>query len=137
MQALLAEAGLSDRVVVESAGTSGHNAGSPPDRRSTAEAARHGIDLSDQRSRGFHAGDFAFYDLVVAMDERNVHDLIDLAPDQATADAVVRLRSFDPTASSLDVPDPYYESGFDGVYDMIDRACRGLLVQLQAGEVGR
>lgn len=127
MQWMVGEAGLEHRIHVESAGTAGYHTGASPDDRSAAEALRHGIDISHQRSRQFHAGDFAFFDLVVAMDESNLTDLVDLAPDQKTADRVRRLREFDPTADSLDVPDPYYESGFDGVFAMVERSCRGLL----------
>lgn len=132
MRHLVDEAGLSSEIEVESAGTAGYHTGAPPDERSAAEALRNGIDISDQRSRQFHAGDFAFFDLVVAMDESNQTDLVDLAPDQETADVVVRLREFDAAAESLDVPDPYYESGFDGVFTMIERACQGLLDHIQA-----
>ncbi len=132
MRSLVAERGLDDRVVIDSAGTAGYHVGSPPDPRSVAEAARNGISIADQRSRQFHVGDFAFFDLVVAMDDSNFADLVDLAPDDETASLVTRLRQFDPAApSDLDVPDPYYHDGFDGVFRIIDHACRGLLLHVE------
>lgn len=127
MTHLVEQAGLADQIAVDSAGTAGYHSGGPPDSRSAAEALRHGIDIGHQRSRQFNAGDFVFFDLVLAMDQSNMTDLVDLAHNRETADKVRRLREFDPTADSLDVPDPYYEDGFDGVFAMIERACEGLL----------
>ncbi len=138
MKHLVAESGA--HIEVESAGTAGYHTGGSPDPRSAEEALRHGIDISEQRSRQFHVGDFAFFDLVIAMDESNMADLIDLAPDEAAVSRIRRLREFDPaieqaTASSadLDVPDPYYEDGFDGVYEMIKRSCAALLESIEPG----
>ncbi len=133
MTHLVTEAGLADRIEIDSAGTAGYHNGSGPDPRSAAEALRNGIDISHQQSRKFHLGDFAFFDLVVAMDESNLTNLVDLAPDAETAQRVRRLREFDPSnPADLDVPDPYYEDGFDGVFEMITRACEGLLDHIVA-----
>ena len=47
------------------------------------------------------------------------------------------LREFDPASDGedLEVPDPYYGAagGFDEVLDLVQAACRGLLVELRAG----
>jgi protein-tyrosine phosphatase len=138
MAHLVAEAGLDHAIELDSAGTGGWHVGDPPDDRATAEAARRGIAMRS-RARQFHVGDFAFFDLVVAMDGRNVADLHDLALDQAHRDKVVLLRSFDPNradgigdAGDLDVPDPYYggPDGFARVFDLVEAACVGLLDHL-------
>jgi protein-tyrosine-phosphatase len=43
----------------------------------------------------------------------------------------ILLREHDPKAlGDLDVPDPFYESGFDGVHDIIERSCKKLLEHL-------
>lgn len=133
MAHLTAEAGVN--VEVDSAGTAGYHNGSGPDARSAAEALRHGIDISEQQSRQVHAGDFAYFDLLVAMDESNLTNLIDLAPTEEVAAKVRRLREFDPDANGdLDIPDPYYEDGFDGVFAMIERSCIELLERIESGE---
>jgi protein-tyrosine phosphatase len=131
MRALLDERGLADRVHVESAGTGGWHVGEPPDRRSAEEAARRGITMQGAAQQ-VSAGDFATFDLLVAMDGENEHALRRLAPDDAARAKVVRLRAFDPeavAAGDLDVPDPYYggADGFREVFDLVERACRGLL----------
>ena len=53
---------------------------------------------------------------------------------EARTQGVRLLRSFDPSAPpDADVPDPYYGGprGFDEVFDICERACRGLLDHLR------
>lgn len=136
MQSLVDESDAN--VEVDSAGTAGYHNGSGPDTRSAAEAKRHGIDITGQRSRQVHAGDFAYFDLLVAMDESNLTDLIDAAPTADSVAKIRRLREFDPEANGdLDVPDPYYEDGFDGVFAMVQRSCVALLGQIESGQIDR
>ncbi|MFN0090985.1 MAG: low molecular weight phosphotyrosine protein phosphatase [Acidimicrobiales bacterium] len=135
MRHRIAEAGLTGRIVVESAGTGGWHAGDPPDRRAAAEARTRGIAMGG-RARRFEVGDFARLDLVLAMDAQNAADLRALAPDPAAAAKVHLLREFDPAAGGEhSVPDPYYggADGFAEVFDMVDAACRDLLEHLRAG----
>lgn len=135
MQAKIDSAGLTDQIEVDSAGTGGWHHGAAPDERSTAEASRHGIDLTS-RARQVHVGDFVFFDLLVAMDDANRTALLDLAPTVADRAKVRLLREFEPAIDStyLDVPDPYLggPAGFADVFDLIDSACSGLLTYVRA-----
>jgi len=130
MRELLAAAGWSDRVLVESAGTGGWHAGDGADERALATLRRHGYDGTDHVARQFDPEWFEAVDLVVAMDHENLRALRRAAPADAK-DAVVLLRSFDPAAGpdDLDVPDPYYEgsAGFEQVFAMVEASCKGLL----------
>jgi protein-tyrosine phosphatase len=151
MGELVAESGLSHRIEVDSAGTGAWHVGQPADRRAAGEARRRGIVLTGT-ARQFHPGDFHRYDLILAMDRRNLADLQDIAPEAVLRDRVRLLRSFDPAMAvsglvlegtagaaggagaavgfaDLDVPDPYYGEGdgFRRVFDLVERACRGLL----------
>ena len=81
------------------------------------------------------------FDLLLAMDADNRRDLISMG---AAADQVRLMRSFDPAFAAdpgraPDVPDPYYggPEGFDEVYDMLTRACGGLLDELLDELLGR
>jgi protein-tyrosine phosphatase len=136
MRALLAREGLADRVTVDSAGTIGYHAGHAPDRRATAAARLRGI-LMEGAARQVVVEDFDRYDLLLAADAENVADLRALAPDDAAAAKVRRLREFDRAAAAagdLDVPDPYYGGarGFDDVLDQVQAACDGLLEHLRS-----
>ena len=132
MRAKVEAAGLRGRIEVDSAGTGSWHQGSAPDERAIGEALRRGIELTS-RARQVHAGDFAYFDLLVAMDHANEADLLDLAPTAADRTKVRLLRQWDPHAHehavALDVPDPYYggPSGFADMFDLIDAACAGLL----------
>ncbi len=135
MRARVAAAGLSDEVAVESAGTGAWHLGEPSDRRAIGEARRRGIAM-DGRAQQFTAADFPRFDLVLAMDRQNAADLRGIAPTREDAAKVRLLREFDPSfgRDDLDVPDPYFggADGFEDVFDMVERACVGLLQHLGA-----
>lgn len=129
----LAEAGLSDRVDVDSAGTGAWHVGQRPDSRSIAVAKKHGIELPGT-ARRVRLEDFFEFQLVLAMDRSNLADLKDLESGSGSDASIRLLLEFDPEASDdLDVPDPYYggPDGFDRVYDMVDRACAALVDHLE------
>lgn len=139
MRALVREAGLEDRIAIDSAGTGGWHVGSPPDERATAAAASRGIVL-EGAARRVRVEDFDDFDLMIAMDAANHRDLRGLARGDAQRSKVRLLREFDPAsegAGDLDVPDPYYGSGdgFERVLDMVQASCRGLLARIEAGEL--
>jgi protein-tyrosine phosphatase len=130
MRSVLEDAGLSEQVVVDSAGTGSWHEGSPADQRALETLQTHGYDGAAHVARQFDPDWFAKRDLIVAMDGKNVQSLRWLAP-EGQRDKVVRLRSFDPASrgGDLDVPDPYYggPGGFDDVLAMVEAACKGLL----------
>ena len=133
MRGLVAHAGLSERIMLDSAGTGGWHVGAPPDARSVAAALRRGIRV-EGAARKVQLADFDDFDLIVALDGANARDLRCLAPDDRAAAKVRLLREFDPAADGdLDVPDPYYggDDGFGRVLDLVDAACRGLLDDLR------
>lgn len=126
------EAGLD--LEVASAGTGAWHVGEPPDRRMTAAAAEDGLVL-EGAGRQVTAGDFADFDLLVAMDRSNRDDLLRLAPDD---DARARVRLFRDYAGEddTDVPDPYYggPDGFREVVAIVRRAARGLVDAVVRGD---
>jgi protein-tyrosine phosphatase len=133
MRHLVAKAGLGDRIAVESAGTGDWHIGEPRDRRSQAVGRARGIPLSGTAHQ-FTSEDFDRYDHVIAMDRSNRAELLRLARNDRDKAKVRLLRSFDPTApEDAEVPDPYYggPTGFDDVFDICERACRGLLEHLR------
>ena len=134
MRARVAAAGLDGEVMVESAGTGSWHLGEPSDRRAIGEARRRGIAM-EGCAQQFTAPDFARFDLVLAMDRQNAVNLRRIAPTREDAAKVRLLREFDPSAGGdLDVPDPYFggADGFEAVFDLVERACVGLLRHLRA-----
>lgn len=123
---LAAEAGAD--VYVESAGTGGWHVGDPPDARAAAEAARRGYDLSALRAQQVTTADFDRFDLIVAMDHANLTALERMRPMDSETPVELFLTYADTDRD--EVPDPYYEGGFDLVLDLIEEASRGLLARL-------
>ncbi|MBX6368994.1 MAG: low molecular weight phosphotyrosine protein phosphatase [Rhodospirillales bacterium] len=122
-------AGLGERVRVASCGTHDYHVGDPPDPRAQAHAARRGYDLSRLRASCLADEDPARYDLVVALDRGHERILRRrLGPEK-----VRLLMSWLDDAETEDVPDPYYggPDDFERALDLIERACEGLLAELQ------
>jgi low molecular weight protein-tyrosine phosphatase len=122
-------------VEIDSAGTHDYHVGEPPDDRAIAAARRRGIDLSSLRARTVQAGDFEYYDLILAMDEQNLRELRRRAP-AARHDRIRLMMEFVPSGAVRAVPDPYYggPQGFEQVLDLLEEASEGLLREmLQSG----
>ena len=133
MARLLDEAGLSDRVAIDSAGTGAWHVGELPDPRTREAARRRGLDLT-HRARQLRRADLDRFDLIAVMDLDNLRHVTAMAEPRARA-AIRLLRSFDPTArEGAIVPDPYDggPAGFDEVLDICERACAGLLAHVRA-----
>jgi len=133
MRHLVDQAGLGDRIAIESAGTGDWHVGHPRDRRSRSVGEARGIPLTGVAQQ-FTAVDFDDYDHVLAMDRSNRDDLLAMARTDRDRAKVRLLRSFDATAPrDAEVPDPYYGGphGFEEVFDICERACRGLLEHLR------
>jgi len=129
---LVGEAGLSERVTVDCAGTHDYHVGERPDSRAIAAALRRGIDISDQRARRVTAKDLTRFDYVVAMDQGHRRHMSRAFREGAGAD--IRLfMEFAPDARALDVPDPYDggEAEFERALDLIEAGAAGLLAEIK------
>lgn len=116
---VVADLGLSSGFVVDSAGIGGWHVGSPPDPRSIAVAAKHGIDISGQSCRRIVDDDFERFDLILGMDHSNVGDL--MARGGSRHGSKVDLFCGRAGQGPVEIPDPYYggDDGFAKVYRMI------------------
>ncbi|MCD8178953.1 MAG: low molecular weight phosphotyrosine protein phosphatase [Tannerellaceae bacterium] len=133
MKKIVADAGLSDRIEIDSAGTMGYHEGELPDSRMRQHGARRDYTL-DSRSRPVRMSDFYDFDYIIGMDDQNVTDLKRKAPDQESVEKIHRMTNFSPEPLHDHIPDPYYggASGFELVLDILEDACRGLLNQLRS-----
>ena len=124
---IVENAGLSDKISTDSAGTHAYHIGSPPDNRAQAAASKRGIDLSSLRGRKVEPADFNHFDYVLAMDSSNYADLQSVAGGDTTK--LFMFLDFAEGYSEKEVPDPYYggDQGFEHVLDLIEDASQGLL----------
>ncbi|NES81449.1 MAG: low molecular weight phosphotyrosine protein phosphatase [Moorea sp. SIO2B7] len=131
MNHLIEQAGLSESIVCDSAGTSSYHIGSPPDRRMKAAAEQRGIKLLG-KARQFKESDFDDFDLILAMDKDNYLDILYLDRVGKYRDKVGLMCDFASHHQEKEVPDPYYggRDGFDKVIDLLLDACEGLLKEI-------
>lgn len=126
---LVADAGLSDRFVIASAGTTGFHVGEPPDPRAARTALDNGLDISAQRARQLQRNDLSDFDYLLAMDRDNLMRIRRLAQDASGGPARISLLlSHAPGAGREDVPDPYYGGarGFQDCFELIEAGAAGL-----------
>jgi len=134
MNHLIEQAGLSDRILCDSAGTSSYHVGSPPDTRMSAAAAtKLGIKLRG-RARQFQKSDFQDFDLILAMDQENYENILTLDQTKQYQHKVRLMCEFCSRHTLKEVPDPYYggQEGFNRVIDLLIDACEGLLTKVRS-----
>ena len=134
---LVADAGMSEAILADSAGTHGYHVGEPPDARAQNAAADRGYDLSGLRARKVERVDFERFDLIVAMDRGHLAILSRMAG--SAAHKLKLMMSYSSGFSEEDVPDPYCGDTreFDRVLDMLEDGARGLLDSLRAAASAR
>lgn len=123
-------AGRSAAFHIDSCGTSGWHSGEPPDPGSVAVAARHGVDISGQRSRVLTRQDLERFQWVVCLDASNkraVQKLCASLPGEPPL--LLLLRDVDPAGEGLGVPDPYAGSSeaFQECFEIIEGCMAPLL----------
>ncbi|MEU7054510.1 low molecular weight protein-tyrosine-phosphatase [Streptomyces sp. NPDC046197] len=126
------EAGLDGLIEIDSAGTDGWHEGEGADPRTVAVLEENGY-AGDHTARQFQQSWFARLDLVIALDSGHLKALRRLAANEKDAAKVRLLRSYDPAADDLDVPDPYYGGmdGFEECLEMVEAASSGLLAAVR------
>lgn len=129
---IVSEAGLSDKIVVDSAGTGGWHAGDPPDKRAQATAVQRGYNISHLKARQVNQMDYQRFDYILAMDEQNLNDLTEFKPVDFKGELglFLELAGVD---DAREVPDPYYggDAHFNHVIDLIEHASLELLERIK------
>lgn len=124
MKDMVARAGLTDEIYVESAATSYEEEGNdmyPPARR---KLDREGVPYSKRRARRITASDYEIFDMIIAMEKRNIFGIMRVI--EKDPDHKVR------TLLDRDIADPWYTGDFDRTYDDLTEGCAALLNELRA-----
>ncbi|AWB33328.1 low molecular weight protein-tyrosine-phosphatase [Orrella marina] len=125
---MINEAGLSDVIGIDSAGTHNFHVGEMPDARTIAAARKRGYEVTQRPARQISAEDFLEYDLILAMDWENLSAMQQQCPKHHRHKLMLLMR-FANEFEEATVPDPYYGGldGFGKVLDYIEDACQGVL----------
>ena len=117
---------------VDSAGTAAYHVGEQPDPRMQLTAQNHGIDISAQSARQFSVEDFDRFDVIYAMDNSNLQNILALAESEDDRLKVkLLLNEFKP-GSNMSVPDPWFGGveGFEDVFQLVNAACDNIINKL-------
>ncbi|MCL4247790.1 MAG: low molecular weight phosphotyrosine protein phosphatase [Anaerolineae bacterium] len=130
---LVDEAGLSERIQIDSAGTGPWHVGEPPHRGTLSVLRKHGI-AYDGRARRIVQSDFDDYDYVLVADRENLSYVRRLLDDrqQAHVGLLLGYAYHIGQVRTDEVPDPYYVGNFEEVYDLVRAGCEVLLAHIRA-----
>ena len=117
---------------IDSAGTLGAHAKEKPDHRAQKVGVERGYSFDGLKARKVKVEDFESFDLILAMDNDNVENLMKVAPEHLQHKISLFLE-FAKNHEETEVPDPYYGgvNGFRFVLDLVEDASDGLLAQLK------
>ena len=124
MKQLVREAGLADKILVESKALHRDEIGSDTHRGTREVLRTHNIPFSKRHATLMTAADYSAFDHIIGMDTENMNDLDRLTGGDPDG-KVRRLLSY--IGEERDVADPWYTGNFDVTYCDIDAGCRGLL----------
>ena len=125
----LRQEGVEGRFHVESSGIGSWHVGENIDPRMRGTAREHGLNIS-HRAQQLSAADLEEYDLILVMEQSHRRQIERQARDPEIMEKVRLFREWDPKGGpTAEVPDPYYGggSGFEEVYQMVDRTSKALL----------
>jgi len=125
--------GMGNEYKIDSAGTSGFHQGEPADARMRRHASKRGYKLTSLSRKFDPNSDFDDFDMIIAMDRENLHDLQQMARTIKDAEKLFLMTDFSVAFNYDYVPDPYYggDQGFELVIDLLEDASNGLFRHLK------
>ncbi|MBR5765213.1 MAG: low molecular weight phosphotyrosine protein phosphatase [Lachnospiraceae bacterium] len=132
MKDMVNKHGTADKFYIASAGTSDeeiwNGVGNPVYPPACEELARHGItDVSGKRATQLRKSDYNKYDLIIGMEQRNVHTMLRMLGGDPEG-KVKRLLDY--SDHPRDISDPWYTRNFTSAYNDIVEGCEALYEQL-------
>jgi len=130
-QKLVDDAGLSQKISVDSAGTGSWHVGERAHPETRRVLTKHDIPY-DGRARQVQLDDMSSTDsYIIVMDQSNMSDL---QSRYGRHPRLHRLLDFAVDAGVRDVPDPYYSGRFEELFQLVANGCRGLLAAIREYE---
>jgi len=124
---MVAKAGLSNEIEVDSVGIGSWHVGEPAHRGTLAILKQNNIPYNG-RARQIAKADIERSDYVLAMDRETLSGIWRLgAGGNAEIGLFLRYAQARGTVDMDEVPDPYYDNTFDRAYSLITRGCEALL----------
>jgi protein-tyrosine phosphatase len=127
MKDLVKKAGREEEFYIESAATSTEELGNPVHYGTRSILARHGISCDGKYARQMTRADYAKFDLLIAMDDRNLRNMERFTGGDPDGKVSMLM---DYTDRPGEVADPWYTGDFQATWDDVYDGCCGLLEEL-------
>ena len=127
---LINKKGLNDSFIVDSAGTGSWHIGKKADTRMRIASRKRGVEIHSI-ARQISSNDFEKFNYIVAMDDSNYENIIDMKSRKSLSDfaSIKKIQNFRSIFQEIEVPDPYFggNEGFDNVLDILEDSVSGFL----------
>jgi protein-tyrosine phosphatase len=121
---LVSKKGLTEVFDIASSATSTEEIGNAVHPGTRTKLLEHGITTGDKRAVQFKKTDYTNYDFIIAMDQRNINNILRIIGEDLDK-KVIRL--LDLITQPRDIADPWYTGDFDLTYADIYEGCLALL----------
>ncbi len=129
---LVEEAGLSEQIEVDSAGTGDWHTGEAPHKGTRKILDQYEIPYTGIKARQFRSDDFSKFTYLIAMDASNVSNMENFGNDEGVE--IMRLLDLVPKIEQKDVPDPWFTGDFEETYRLVRVGCEALLSYIRGKE---
>ena len=127
---LICKKGLSDRFIVDSAGTGSWHIGKKSDIRMRIAAEKRNVKILS-RARQLNARDFEIFNYILTMDNSNFNNVKSLKNRNNLSNFanIKKIQDYRTAFEVKEVPDPYFggEEGFDEVLNILEDSVSGFL----------
>lgn len=132
MQHKVKQAGLTNQIMVDSAGTASYHVGETAHTGTLGVLKKHAIPY-DGRARQFKRRDLTDYDYILAMDKSNLTNIGKYTGGDSDGEVRLFLSYANQAGATTvqEVPDPWYDGRFDDVYDLVQKGCDALLAHIR------
>ena len=124
MKDLVAQAGLTDEIYIESAATSTEELGNPVHSGTRKKLAQYGISVAGKYARQITAKDYDTFDYLIGMDGYNIRNMKRIFGEDRDG-KISKLLEF--ANKPGDIADPWYTGNFDETYEDVLEGCKALL----------
>ena len=133
MRHKVTNAGLADKIQIDSAGLGDWHLGEPPHRGTRQVLHTNGVSYSGQTARQIETSDLSSFDYIITMDHANYERVEALLIENNDPEWPVLRPMMSYVENPIEdiVPDPYYDGRYTYVYGLLDEACDAFLKALK------
>lgn len=133
MRHKVTNAGLADKIQIDSAGLGDWHAGEPPHRGTRQVLDTNGVSYAGQTARQIETSDLSCFDYIITMDHANYERVEALLIENNDSEWPVLRPMMSYVEDPIEdiVPDPYYDGRYTYVYGLLNGACDAFLEALK------